>query len=844
MLNSNYKISPTINLSMYLTRISFLTFISVFFLVGLLPGQSVVVNEIMASNATILADEDGDYSDWIELYNPSDNPVDITGYGLSDNSGKPFKWIFPATVINPKEFLVVFASGKNRKDTYHTGFKIDKDGEPILLTKANGVLADYVTPSSIPTDISWGRQPDGTANWFYFQYPTPGLPNDEHAYTGMSPEPEFSIPGGFYDGEQHLQLTVTENGVTIYYTTDGSVPDTSSSIYSAPLKINHTTVLRARTLIPGRIPGKTTTQTYLINESTKLPVISLSTNPENLWDDEIGIYVAGTNGIPGYCSSEPRNWNQDWERPATLELFEPDGRQAFNVDISIKISGGCTRLYPAKSLEVYTRNEFGDTEINYRIFPEKNQIVYNNLVIRTGGQDWYRSSFRDGMIQTLVKNRTDVDCQAFRPAILFINGEYWGIHNLREKKNEHYLAANHGLADPDSIDILSGRYTVVQGSADHYKAVLDYIHTHDLTLDTHYDYIKTQMDVDQFTDYMITEIYCANIDWPGGNIRFWRPRTDEGKWRWILFDTDLSFGAHPNGQYNSNSLENALKEGGSGWPNPDWSTFLLRNLLKNESFKNEFIQRFSVHMATTFHHERVIPIIDSLKAIIESEVPRHLERWPMSFSLGNSWGEHIDIMRSFSQLRPAHMRSHLRQKFKFSAYANFYMFIDSPEGGHIEVHGLNVRDSLTLFRFAGEIPIRCRAIPSSGYRFTGWSGAVETSNDSIVFTFGEIKNLTATFSKITALSPEMKAHTFKLYPVYPNPFNPQTQINYTLPADSHVILSVCNIIGQVVETLVHEYQQSGDYSYQWNSSTFPSGIYFITLNTGNYHAVQKALLIR
>jgi len=827
-----------------LMRITLLFWISVIFPTGFLHGQTVVINEIMASNATAFADEDGDYSDWIELYNASDNPVDIGEYGLSDNSSKPFKWVFPATVINSKEFLIIFASGKDRKDAYHTNFKIDKDGEPVLLTRANGAIADYVEPSYIPTDISRGRQPDGTGNWFYFPNPTPGSPNDEQAYTGISPEPKFSTPGGFYDGEQNIQLTVTENGVTIFYTTDGSVPDTSSAIYSAPVKISHTTVLRARTLIPGRIPGKTVTQTFFINETTELPVVSLSTNPENLWDDEIGIYVEGTNGITGYCSREPRNWNQDWERPATLEMYEPDGRQGFNVDISIKISGGCTRLYPAKSLEIYTRNEFGDTEINYRIFPEKNQTVYNNLVIRTGGQDWYRSSFRDGMIQTLVKNRTNLDCQAFRPSVLFINGEYWGIHNLREKKNEHYLAAKHGLEDPDAIDILSGRYTVVQGSANHYKTMLDYIHTHDLTETSHYEYIKTQMDVDQFTDYMITEIYCANIDWPGGNIRFWRPQAEDGKWRWILYDTDLSFGAHPEGQYDSNSLENALKEGGTGWPNPDWSTFLLRNLLKNESFRNEFIQRFSVHMTTTFHHERVIPVIDSLKAIIEAEVPRHLERWPMSFSLGNTWEGHIDIMRSFSQRRPAYMRLHLRQRFKFNTHSNFNLFINTPEGGHVDVHGLNVRDSLTLFRFAGDIPIRCKAVPAPGYRFQGWSGAVETTDDSIVFTLGDIKNLTATFSNITALSPGVQAGNFELAPVYPNPFNPLTQINYSLPMDSHVCLSVCNIKGQVLETPVLGFQKSGDYSIQWNASTFPSGIYFITLNAGNYHAVQKALLIR
>jgi len=563
----------------------------------------------------------------------------------------------------------------------------------------------------------------------------------------------FSIPGGFYSDSVIVELSTGAPDDTIKYTLDGSDPDGTSLTYASPISIMQTTVLRARNFNYGSLPGKIITNSYFVNENTTLPVVSLATNPANFWDDQIGIYVEGTNGITGYCSNTPKNWNQDWERPVSLEFFEPFGMPGFKINSGVKIGGGCTRLYDQKSLAIYTRSGYGDSEINYKIFADKPLEQYNNIMLRNGGQDWYRAIMRDGMMQNLVKNRMDIDWQCFRPSILFINGEYWGIHNIREKHNEHYIAANHGI-DPDAIDILSNNASVKQGSPTHYLNLLDYIDNHDLSIQANYEYVATQMEINEYINYQIAEIYFANIDWPGGNIKYWRPQIPDGKWRWILFDLDLGFGAHNYGQYSSNTLANATATSPTYYANPTWSTFLFRKLLENENFKNEFIQRYCAHIGTTFDEDRVINLIDSLQSIIAPEVSRHMTKWPVSLSLSNNWQQHIEIMREFARQRPGFARFHVKSKFSLGGYANITFLNNSVIGGKIKVNEVELFDSGSTIKFFRDIPVRFEAVPNPGYQFAGWQGLSTSSEDSIVITLIENDTIIANFiPKISQASP-------------------------------------------------------------------------------------------
>ena len=704
----------------------------------------IYINEFMASNSnTILAPDFEEYADWLEIYNAEDTTFDISGLYLTDDFAEPQKWQIPSdSRINPGCSILFWADGKD--EGRHTNFKLSKSGEEIGLFMNDGKLIDSIRYTEQITDISFGRYPDGNENWFFFDQPTPGTSNINPGFSGIAQNPGFSLNGGFYQDSISIELLKDNPNETIRYTLDGSLPNLQSSIYSSAILLNSTTVIRAQSFREGYLPGKVITNTYFIDETTTLPVVSVATDPANLWDDEIGIYVEGTNGIPGFCSSEPKNWNQLWERPVSLEMFEADGNPGFKIDAGMQIGGGCTRKYPQKTLAIYVRSKYGVSKINYRIFEDKQINKFNNILLRNSGQDWWRAMFRDGMMHTLVKDCMDIDWQAYKPAILFLNGEYWGIHAIREKHNEHYLESNYGI-DPDKIDILSGNASVKQGSAERYKAMIDFIETHDMAVKEHYDWVRTQMDINEYLNYTIAEIYFANIDWPGGNIKYWRPHGEHNKWRWILFDTDLGFGAQSRGQYDSNTLANATSATGTYYANPPWATFLLRELLKNSAFKNQFIQRFASHLNITFNPQRVLNIIDSLKTNIEPEIPRHIQKWEQSTSFNDGWYYHVGVMREFASLRPGYVIDHLIEKFGLSGSAQLNVNYDNADMGNIFINGVKLPSNSFSGKYLKDIPIQCKAVPKRSYQFVGWQGISNLGSDSINIVINTDSHLEAIF---------------------------------------------------------------------------------------------------
>ena len=383
-------------------------------------------------------------------------------------------------------------------------------------------------------------------------------------------------------------------------------------------------------------------------------MFSIVTDPANFFSDTSGIYVAGTNGIIGYCSTTPKNWNQDWERPVHIDFFENDKSLAFEVNAGVQIYGGCSRLYPMKSLALYFRGEYGNDKLQYRLFDDIQVNEFNNFILRSSGQDWWRTMFRDAMAQTLIEQGMNLDYQDYRPSVLFINGEYWGIHNLREKLNEHYVYYHHGV-NKDNIDLIEISKGIFANNGDltAYNDMINFLSTNNMALPANYDYIKSITEIDEYIDYQVAEIYSANGDWPGSNVKLWRERTPSAKWRWMIYDLDFTFGGNAQGLYNTNTLAQATAVNGPSWPNPPWSTLMFRKLLENSEFKEEFIQRFAAHLNTTFEKDHIIAVIDSLSQIIASEIPRHKERWPQSISYGTSWQGNIQIMKDFAADRPA-----------------------------------------------------------------------------------------------------------------------------------------------------------------------------------------------
>ncbi|MEW6155900.1 MAG: CotH kinase family protein [Verrucomicrobiota bacterium] len=676
---------------------------------------------------------------------------------------------------------------------FHTNFAISADGETLTLTRPNGQLADLFPGASIPRDISYGRQPDGAPERFFFREPTPGSPNTTPGSSEFLARPEFSVTGGFYKEAFSLTLSSPNAGATIRYTFDGSEPTETSPVYTAPLTIRSRagtansistiptgggwqppagevfkiTVVRARAFKTQALPSETVTHSYLVHPANKytLPVISLATDRANFFDANIGIYVPGATGGNYWQRGD------EWERPLHVEFFEADGTLGFAQNAGVKIHGNTSRQFPQKALRIRARFGASRDPIRYQLFLNRPQREFERFILRQSGHDYYLTFFRDALMQGLVEE-LGVETQAYRPAIVFLNGEYWGIHNVREAEDKYFLAA-HGGVDPENVDFLEGYAAASEGDTVHYQAMIDYLSTHDMRLAAHYEHVQTQMEVANYLDYKIPEIFYYR--WDIGNHRLWRPRTPDGRWRWVHFDNDVGWGgfwavqpawAHhmlayvtePNGpwtQYQGNP-------GGNDHNNPT-VTFLLRKLLENPSFKRDFINRFADLLNTTFHPARVTNVINQMAAVITPEMAEHINRWRAPSSV-STWRNHVQYLRDYAVNRPGFARQHLAQKFGLRGTATVSLSVSHTNQGGIRINTLAIT-APTNTPWSGiyfkDNPVTFTAEAKPGFKFSRWEGVFGFETNSMtLFLNGDMK-LSAFFEPIHVAPPRFASIAFQ-----------------------------------------------------------------------------------
>ena len=739
---------------------------------------NLFINEFLSSNASSNLDPDFfSFCDWIEIYNSEDTVVNISGYYITDDLSDPLKFQFPdSSIIQPNSFLIVWADGEDYHPgnyithtshveieivvtTCHSNFKLNKSGEEIGLFSPYLVLIDSITFEGQITDISYGRKPDGSSEWFYFSEPTPLDSNLTVGYGDSirTSSPQFLPIGGFYSATQTIELASENTSATIRFTLDGSKPTVNSNIYTLPITINSTTVIRAQVFETGILPSLITTSTYFIDETSDLPVISIGIDPIYLWDDEIGIYTEGTNGtyLHGDWGSRPDvfgNYCQDWERPISMEYYSSEENLEYKVDAGIKIHGGTSRPSAQKSVTIHFRNKYGDNEINYQFFDDKPIQAWSSIMLRTG-QDGGVTNFHDGMMHTLIANKVDADRQGYKPSVVFINGEYWGIHNIRERTNSHFIETNHNI-DEDNVDMLGFKFGgfdyVIEGDMEDYNQLINFIESNDISLPENFNYVQTQVDINELLNYQILEIYASNWDWPQNNYKLWKPKSGNGKWRWILLDMDNGFNSWP-GEYGCpdscfifnmvNHVFNYQER-----PGGTWAKSFLHSLLSNPDYVNEFIQRFATHLNTIYNPERVIHVIDSLRSNRELETPQHIERWGWVSSM-TEWEDNVEGMREFAIERPNYVRQHIIDYFNLDDTLELTVDISEPGVGIIQIHDINIQSFPDTGIYFQNIPVRIVAIPNEGYQFVNWqgnSGEISNSDSISVVLMGD-STITAVF---------------------------------------------------------------------------------------------------
>jgi len=612
----------------------------------------------------------------------------------------------------------------------HTSFKISASGETILLTNPSGIIADSVSTGFLPTDVSKGRQPDGSGNWRYFTESTPEISNTTQSWPGITGIVRFSQPGGFYTNSIQVSLSTDNPDDIIYFSLTGDEPGEAGTVYQNPLNVFETTVIRAVAVHEGYLPSSTATSTYFIGTDHDLPVISLATAPANLFDPVTGIY------------HDDNVW-QDWERPIHVEFFEPDDSPGFSLDAGVKIYGGWTRTLPQKSLAIYARGSYGYDEVDYKLFPDLDIDKFESFVLRNSGNDWLNTMFRDGLMTGLVAG-DGIDIAAFRPAAVYINGDYWGLYNIREKLSDRYIEDHHGV-DHDSIDILEfDGSVVIKGDNIHYNNMIAFIQNNPLSDAANYEYVKTQMDIENFISYEITQIFIANTDWPGNNIKFWRPKTPEGRWKWMLYDTDFGFGLATD--YTHNTLTFATDPAGPDWPNPPWSTFLLRQLLTNYEFRFDFINRYADLLNSSFITDREIDQINLKKLAILNEMPNQFNRWGSNMW---DWLNNVQVLRNFATERRINVQNHVIQYFDLTDFSEVELNTEPYSAGTIKISTLTLEDFPWTGEYFNGVPVKLTTTASPGFRFLRWEGEVESDSNAIAVIFTGNASLTSVFEAYT-----------------------------------------------------------------------------------------------
>jgi hypothetical protein len=677
----------------------------------------VVINEFCAGNGDIIFDTDYyQYPPWIELFNGGNSAIDVSGYYLSDKSTDALAWKIPGgTSIPAKGYLIIWCDNKNLG--LHTNFSLDFDGEEIVLSNAAGQQLDKVVFARQHLNVSFGRTTDGGNTWNFLTSPTPGAANTASSATVVLANPTVSLKSGKYSGEQSVALSHAQTGVQIRYTVDGSEPAASSQAYTAPIAITKNTTLKSKAFHTSFIPSKTEVKTYFINERDfTLPIVSISMAPDYLWDNTIGIYTDGTNGIEGACSTGPVNWYQNWYRHGDFELFTPGGEKQFDYSVDIRIGGYCSRRRPQKTLVLKARDEYGSSTIKEDMFPNKRNQSFGGLFLRNSGTDWNNTHFRDGFMQTLVIGQMDIDYLEYQPTIVFLNGEYWGIQNLREKIDGDYIKSNYAIKKSE-IDLLERRETVLEGSNEHFNTYLDNLSKIDRSKPEAMEFIQQHIDVQEFINYFVANIYYANTDWPGANTKWWRERSSEGKYRWILYDTDWGFGGHARSYATHPTLEYVTDPASTDGANPEWSTRHLRMLLENPGFRTRFIQTLTTATTTTFRPERVDKMITQFRDRLKAEMPYHRARFGGTMA---QWNTNVDRLRIFNTERAAFMVQHIKNFFGYSESV-FVSTESSPEAaGKVVLNEIIVEGSVNGAEYLKGLEYEVKPKPNPGYAFKHW----------------------------------------------------------------------------------------------------------------------------
>ena len=703
----------------------------------------LVINEIMQSNIDCIMDDLNEFPDsWVELYNSGDTPVNLADYKIGSKKSASKAWQLPNKTVNAHDYVVIFCD--KEENGLHTSFRLESDDAgSVYLFKGDETVGkeDYVAMPA--PNIAYGRKTDGGEEWGYQATPTPGASNCGTIYTDVLGSPVFSAEGKVYTTNKNIRLTISvpedaPEGTVIRYTTNGSEPTATSTLYSSPIMINSANrVIRAKLFCDGYLSPISTTQSYIfLGRDFTLPVISIVTDDRYLNDAAIGIIANNPN----------KENKHDWRRPINFEYFDNAGTEsALNQLCETRVAGGQSREHALKTLVVYANKRFGTKRLEYEFFPEQKPGIteFKSLMLRNAGNDFGGLYMRDAIIQRVMGQNADLDWQAWQPTVVFINGEYKGMLNIRERSNDDNIFSNYknnkgkGLEDIDMVEISQENSQMVEelktGTWDNYNAFKAFFHESGHSMAEY----ASLMDCNEFINIMAMNLYYGNLDFPGNNLVVWRPIADDGKWRWIAKDTDFGLGLYGRSS-NYNTIEwinNPNYDSGNAWANTSEATMLFRNLMADPDFSREFIDRCAIYMGDFLNESGTREIWDPMADLVKPELIQHRNLYSWSW-----WGPEQDIQneinnaRNWLSQRTNNFYTHLKNYYNLGTLTNMTVNKDLSEADAKDIpfyfNGVKLTKGVFDGKFFQNRSVTLEGTAENGKKVVGWTVSKTVSGNT------------------------------------------------------------------------------------------------------------------
>ena len=663
-------------------------------------ADDLVINELMASNTGVVMSPATNFDSWVELYNTTDKTINLAGMYLSNDASNLTLWKMPNDIgsVPAKGFLVVWL-GSNVIKSNQAPFKLDCDGATIYLSDKNGQLMTCEKYPEAMSRTAYARKTDGADDWGWTSTPTPGATNATAVFASKRLDaPVVSTGSQLLKGSLSFHVDIPE-GAKLMYSTDCSVPtEKSKESKDGKFTVSQTTNYVFRLFRDGYLPSVPVTRSFIKTDNKyTIPIISIVGDERYFTDSMWGIDVKGTNGITGNGSDDPVNWNQPWDRPVNFSYISPTEGMLFNQDVNISVSGGWTRRIDPRSMKLKSNKIFdGQNRFDYMFFPQKPFIRSKALLVRNGGNDVYSGSrFMDPALATIIqRSGIDLDVQSFIQVAEYINGRFKGVLNLREPNNDKFVYANFGY-DDEEIDMFEND-KFVNGTDEAFQRLVDLSERiNDAGV---YDQVKALLDIDEFTNYMATELYIGNDDWPNNNVKAYRSQMD-GRFRFVCFDLDYAFNAWDHRLSSLNDYNDVKM------------VQLFKNLLKHDAYRKKFIDTFCIVAGSVFEKTRATAIINEL-----ADAMRPMSQYDglLPDNSANKMKEKLvtrldDMTSQLQKYEPMQLNGIKKQSVSFSA---------DVEGASISLNGIEV----PYASFNGKLfsPVQIEAKAPAGYTFAGW----------------------------------------------------------------------------------------------------------------------------